>query len=135
MRSLYLFVLVYQNHHGVKFIGPDLVERDPDTHLQRRPEVERAPQQQTRLGGLRRVQLVQRAVVAAAAIVGRVGAEAGIAEFVAAQRPMNEKPQGGPLWPFPAGQFGSPDSWKAPSRASMAALTATAWWMIGTSPA
>ncbi len=74
-------------------------------------------------------------MVAAAAIVGSVRAEAAVTEFLPAERPMDQEAQGGPLRPLPGGQFGSPDSKKAPSRASIAAFTATAWWMIGTSPA
>jgi len=72
-------------------------------------------------------------MAAAAAIVGSVGAEAGVAEFLAAQSPMNQEPQGGFFGPLLACQFGSEDSSKAPSNASIAAFTATAWWMTGTS--
>ena len=127
-------LLLFQHHQRSKLIGPDLIEADPNTQLQRRPQIERAPQQQTRLGGLRRIELVQRAVVAPAAIVRSVLAEAGVAEFVAAERPMNQEPQGGLFRPLPVSQFGSPVSWNMPSKASIAAFTATAWWMIGTSP-
>jgi len=49
-------------------------------------------------------------VVAAAAIVRSVGAEAGVAELLAAERPMNQEAQGGLLGPLPMSQFGSPDS-------------------------
>ena len=110
-----------------ELIRPDLVEADSDTQLQRGPEIERAAEQHARLGGLSYIQPVQRAVVAAAAVVGRVGAEAGIAEFIAAQRPVNQKSQGWFFRPVPACQFGSEESSKAPSSASMAAFTATAW--------
>jgi hypothetical protein len=116
-----------------ELIRPNLVEADSDAHLQRGPEIERAPQQQPSLGRLRGVQFVQRAMVAAAAVVGSVGAEALVAKFLATQRPMNQKSQGGFFGPLPACQFGSEDSSKAPSKASMAAFTATAWWMTGTS--
>ncbi len=126
---------IFKRCHGEELIGPDLVERDPNAQLQRRSEIERAPQQQACLGGLRGVEAVQRAVIAAAAIVRSVKAEAGVAEFIAPECPVNQEPQGGPLRPLPGRQFGSPVSWKAPSRASIAAFTATAWWMIGTSPA
>jgi len=126
---------LFERNQRPELVRRDLIEADPDPQLQRRPKVERAPQQQTRLGGLRRVQLVERAVAAAAAIFGRVRAETGVAEFVAAKRPMNQEPQGGVFRPLPGRQFGSPVSSKAPSRASMAAFTATAWWMTGTSPA
>jgi len=118
-----------------ELIRPDFVEADADTQLQRRPEIERAPQQQTSFGRLRGVESVERAVVATAAVVGSVGAEAGVAEFLTTQSPMDQESQGGFFWPLPACQFGSADSSKAPSRASMAAFTATAWWMTGTSPA
>ena len=74
-------------------------------------------------------------MVAPLAFIRGIGAEAWIAEFLAAERPMNEEAQGWLLRPLPGRQFGSPVSWKTASRASIAALTATAWWMIGTSPA
>jgi hypothetical protein len=74
-------------------------------------------------------------MVTTAAVVGCIRAEAGVAEFLAPQSPMNQKSQGGFFGPLPCGQFGSPDSSKAPSSASMAAFTAKAWWMMGTSPA
>jgi len=57
-----------------ELIRPNFVQADSDTQLQRRPKVECASEQQARLGRLRRVQPVQRAVVATAAIVGSVGA-------------------------------------------------------------
>jgi hypothetical protein len=49
---------------------------------------------------LRRIEAIQRAVVAAAAF-GRVGAERGIAQLVAPQRPVDQIAQGGPLGPLP----------------------------------
>ncbi len=118
-----------------ELIRLDLVQADSDTHLQRCSEIERAAQQQTRFGRLRRIEPVERAVVAAAAIVRSIRAEAGVAEFFATQSPMNQKSQGGFFGPLPACQFGSEDSSKEPSSASIEAFTATAWWMIGTSPA
>jgi len=126
---------VCEQDEGSELIRPDLVQADSDAHLQRGLEIDRTAQQQTRLGRLRRVQFVQRAMVATAAIVGSVRAEAGIAEFFAPQRPMNQKSQGGFFGPLPCGQFGCEGSSKALSSASMAAFTATAWWMIGASPA
>lgn len=126
---------LFERNQRPELVRRDLIEADPDPQLQRRPKVERAAQQQSRLGGLRGIQFVQRAVAAAAAIVGRIGTEAGIAEFVAAERPVNQEPEGGLFGPLPGRQFGSLVSWNAPSRASIAALTATAWWMMGTSPA
>jgi hypothetical protein len=127
--------LLFQRHQRLELVRADLIEADSDAQLQRRPKVERAAQQQTRLGGLRRVQPVQRAVVAAAAIVRSVWAEAGVTEFRPAQGPVNQEPQGGFFGPLPGAQFGSGDSSKAPSSASIAAFTATAWWTMGTSPA
>ena len=74
-------------------------------------------------------------MVAPVAAVGRVGTQLRVAEFVPAQGPMNKESQGGLLGPLPAYEFGSPDSWNPSSSASMAAFTATAWCMIGASPA
>ena len=81
------------------------------------------------------IELVERAMVAAAAIVGGIRAEARLAQLLAPQRPVNQESQGGPFRPLPIGQFGSASPWKAASSASIAAFTATAWWMTGASPA
>jgi hypothetical protein len=97
---------------------------DPD--LQRRTEIEGPPNQLADLGGLRRLQAVERAMVAPPAIIRRIETQPGIAQLPAAQGPMNEKTQGGLFGPLPAYEFGSPDSWNAVSRASIAAFTATA---------
>ncbi len=118
-------LLLFDDQHGLKLICDDLIERQLDAQLQRRPKIERAPQQQTRLGGLRGIQSVQRAVVAPAAGIGRVGAERGITQLVPAERPVDEVAQGEPLGPLPAQQFGLRSS-KPASSASIAALTATA---------
>jgi hypothetical protein len=107
---VHLLLLFADHYQSPKLVRSDVIEVDPDAQLQRRPEVERAPQQQTRLGRLRRIEPVQRAVVATAAIVGSVRAEAGVTEFLAAERPVNQEAQGGSLGPLPIGQFGSPDS-------------------------
>ena len=64
---------LFQDHQRLKLVRADLIKVDSDAQLQRRPKIERAAQQQTRLGGLRCIQPVQRAVVAAAAVLRRVG--------------------------------------------------------------
>jgi len=74
---------LFERNQRPELVRRDLIEADPDPQLQRRPKVERAAQQQSRLGGLRGIQFVQRAVVTAATIVGSVGTEAGVAEFLA----------------------------------------------------
>jgi len=77
------FTFLFHGKHRPELIRPNFVEADSDAQLQCRPQVDYTAQQQTRFGRLRRVQFVQRAVVATAAIVGSVRAEAGIAEFLA----------------------------------------------------
>jgi hypothetical protein len=52
---------------------------------------------------------IEWAVITPAA-VRRIRAEAGIAEFLAAESPVDQEPQGGPLGPLPAQEFGSPIS-------------------------
>ena len=73
-------------------------------------------------------------MVTSSPVVGRIRAEARVAQFIPAQGPVDEETQGGLLGPLPAYEFGPPVSWNAASRASIAAFTATAWWMIGASP-
>lgn len=129
--ALALFI---HDHHRPKLICPNLIEADSGAHPQRCPKFNRPPQQRSCFGRLRGVEPVQRVVIATAA-VWRVVAEPRIAEIVAPQRPVNEESQGELFGPLPACQFGSAVSWNEASKASMAAFTATAWWMIGTSPA
>ena len=106
-----------------------------NAQLERGPEVKSAPDEESGLRRLRPVEPVEWAVVTPVAVVGRVGAERRVAEFVPAQGPMNKESQGWLLGPVPAYEFGSPGSWNPASSASMAALTATAWCMFGASPA
>ena len=124
----------FEDEHGEELISSDLIQANPDTQLQCRAKIDGAADEHPRLRGLRGVQSVQRAVVATAAI-RRVRAQPRITEFVAPEGPVNEIPKGGLVRPLPGQTFGSRSSWKPDSRASMAAFTATAWWMTGTSPA
>ena len=93
---------------------------------ERGTEIQRAPEEHSGLRRLRGVEPVQRAVVTPAAVVRRVVAKPRVAELIPAQGPVNQESQGGLFGPLPVGQFGSAVSWKAASRASMAAFTATA---------
>lgn len=126
--------LCAQYEHGEELIGPDLVESDADAQLQGRSEVDCAADEQAGFGRLGGIQAVQRAVVAAVA-VRRIRAQHRIAEFIAPEGPVDQVPEGGLLRPLPVQKFGSRSSWKPASSASIAAFTATAWWIIGTSPA
>ena len=131
---LALVLLFLECQHRVELVCGNLVERDPDAQLQRGPEIEGTPEQKPGLGILRRIELVQRAVVAAASVVRCIRAQLRVTELLAPQRPVDQESQGGLLRPLPAYEFGSAPSWKAASSASMAAFTETAWWMIGDSP-
>ena len=65
-----------------------------DAEVQRRAQVERAPDKQTGFGGLRGVEFVLGAVVTTTAI-GRVRTQARFAQLLAPERPMDEVSQGG----------------------------------------
>ena len=84
-----LVPFVFQDQHGVEFVGPDIVKANVDAEVERGAQIESAPDQQSGLGGLRGVQFVQRAVLAAAAI-GRIRTQAGIAQFLPPERPVDE---------------------------------------------
>jgi hypothetical protein len=75
--------LLFEDQHGVELVGPDLIERNSHTQLQRRPEVERAADEQSGLARLRGIELVERAVIAAAAVLWRVGTQPRIAQLLA----------------------------------------------------
>ncbi len=89
-----------EDPHGVELIRPDLVQADADSHIEGRSEIEGAADQQAGRGVLRFVELVLRAVMAASAL-GRIRAEAGLAQFLAAERPVDEVAQGGLFGPLP----------------------------------
>ena len=82
---------------------------------------------------LRDLKFVERAMVTASTIRS-ILAEARITKLLAAQHPMNQIPRRWPLRPFRVRQFGASVSWNMESSASIAAFTATAWWIIGTAP-
>jgi len=70
--------------------------------FQRAHQVEGASDEQALLRALSGVQMVQRAVVAPFAIVlQRVGAQAGIAQVLPAQRPMHQEPEPRVIRPLP----------------------------------
>jgi hypothetical protein len=73
-----LVPLVLQDEHCVELIGANVIEADVDTEVERRAQVESAPDEQSGFGGLRGVEFVQRAVVATTTF-GRVRTQAGIA--------------------------------------------------------
>ena len=98
--AIQLVPLVVQDQHCVELVGPDIVQADVDSQVQRRAQIESAPDEQAGFGGLRGVELVLGAVVATATI-GRVRTQAGIAQFIAPERPMDEVAQGGLLGPLP----------------------------------
>ncbi len=128
-------LLVFKDRERDELIRPYLIQPNPKSKLQCGLHVDRSAKQLPRLRRLRGVEPVQRTVITAPTLVGRIVAEIGIAQFIPAQGPMNEETQRGPFGPLAARQFGSPVSWKLASRASIVARTATAWWMMGGSPA
>jgi hypothetical protein len=96
-----LVALLRDDQHGVELVGGDLIKPNGYRQFESAQEIERAPDQQARLRMLGRIELVQRAMVAAAAIGGGVRAEARLAQLLAPQRPVNQESQGGPLRPLP----------------------------------
>jgi hypothetical protein len=95
-----LLPLVVQDQECVELVGADVFEADVDPQVERRPKFERAPDQQARLGVLRRLQVDQGAVVTPAPF-RRVRTQAGVAEFIPAKGPVDQIPQGGPFRPLP----------------------------------
>jgi len=132
--AVQLFAFVFEDQHRVELIRANIIEAEVDAQLQCGPEVQSAPDEEACLRRLRLVEPVERTVVAPVTVVGRVGTQLRVAEFIPAQGPVNEESQGWLLGPRAAYEFGSPDSWNPASSASMAAFTATAWCMIGASP-
>ena len=108
--AVQLFAFVFEDQHRVELIRADVIEAEMDAQLQRRAEIQSAPNEEAGFRRLRPIQLVERTVVAPVTVVGRVGTQLRVAEFIPAQGPMNEESQGWLLWPRAAYEFGSPGS-------------------------
>jgi hypothetical protein len=73
-----------------------------DRQLERAHQIESAPNEQSLLRALDGVQSVQGAKVTPLGIVfRRIGAQTGIAQFLAAQRPMHQEPERRIIRPLP----------------------------------
>ena len=83
--AVQLVSLLGDNQHGVELVRGDLIKTNGYRQFEGAQEIERTPDQQARLGMLGSVEPVERAMVAAAAIVGRIRAEARLTELLAPQ--------------------------------------------------
>ena len=94
--------LLRDDQHRAKLIRPNLAKTDVNPKFQCAHQVESAPDQQSLLRALGGIQAVQWAMVAPPAIVlRRVGAQAGIAQFLSAQCPMHQEPERRIIRPLP----------------------------------
>ena len=59
--------------HREELVRVNLVQPDPDTHRERRPQVQRTPRQLPGVGQLRRIKAVRRAAIAALVLFLRPG--------------------------------------------------------------
>ena len=105
--AVQLFAFVFEDQHRVELIRANVIKAEVDAQLQRRPQIQSAPVEEAGLRRLRPVELIERTVVAPFTVVGRVGAQLRVAEFVPAQGPVNQESQGGLLGPRAAYEFGS----------------------------
>ena len=77
--------LLRDDEHCAELVRANLLKADVNAQFQRAHQIESAPDEKSLLRALRGVQPVQRAVVAALAILlRRIGAQAGIAQFLPA---------------------------------------------------
>ena len=94
--------LLRDDPHCAELIGANFVKANVNPKLQCAHQIEGAPDEQSLLRALGGVQTVQRAVVAPLGIVlRRIGAQAGIAQFIATERPMHQEPEGWIIRPLP----------------------------------
>ena len=94
--------LLCDDQDCAELVRANLVKADVNPQFQRAHQIEGAPDQQSLLRALGGIQAVQWAMVAPLAIiVRRVGAQAGIAQFLPAQRPMHQEPERRIIRPLP----------------------------------
>ena len=94
--------LLRDDQHCAELVPSNLVKADVNSQFQRAHQIESAPDEQSLLRALGGVQPVERAMVAALAVLfRRVGAQAGIAQFLPTQRPMHQEPERRIIRPLP----------------------------------
>ena len=94
--------LLGDDQHCAELIRANLIKADVNAQFQGAHQVESAPDEQSLLRALHSVQPVQRAMVAPLTIrLRRIGAQAWIAQFLAAQRPMHQEPERRIIRPLP----------------------------------
>jgi len=90
----------FDNHHCKEFIGGNVVEGNGDSELECRAKIQRPAKELSGFRGLRSVEAVEWAMVTAAPILRRIGAELLITEFFPPQGPVDQEPQGGTIRPL-----------------------------------
>ena len=94
--------LLRDDQHGAELVRANFVNADVNSQFQCAHQVQSTPDEQSLLRALGGVQTVQRAMVAPLGIVvRRVGAQAGIAQFLAAQCPMHQESERRIIRPLP----------------------------------
>ena len=100
--SLQQVPLLRDDQHCAKLIPANLVKANVNAQFQSAYQIESAPDEQPFLRALGCVQPVQRAVIAALAVLLRcIGAQAWIAQFLAAQRQVHEEAERRIIRPLP----------------------------------
>ena len=91
--------LFLKHQQRIVFVGGDVIETDAEAELQSAMEIQSPPKQMPGLTVGGGVELVERAVVTPAVVVGRIGTQLRVAQFVPAQGPVDEESQGWPVGP------------------------------------
>ena len=82
--------LLRDDQHGAELVPANVIKTNMDGQLERAHQIESTPDKQTFLRALGSIQPVERAMVATMRLLlRRVRAQAGIAQFLAPQRPMH----------------------------------------------
>ena len=133
--SVAVFSFFFDYPHRPEFVWRDLIKGNGHASLESVFHLECPLQQGARLGVRRRVQPIEWAVVTPATVIRPIRTETWVAQFLPPQGPVNQEPQGGLLGALSVQKFAVRPSWNPASSGSMAAFTATTWWMMGTAPA
>jgi hypothetical protein len=94
--------LLRDDQYCAELIPANLVNVNVNAQLQSSHQVQSPPDQQSLLRALTGVEAVKWAMLATLAIAfWRIGAQAGIAEFLLAQRPVHQEPERRIIRPLP----------------------------------
>jgi hypothetical protein len=82
-----------EHEHCVELVGTDFIKADLNAEAERCFEIERAPDEKSGCAALCGVELIEWTGVAPPAVLRSVRTQPRLAQFIASERPVDQKPE------------------------------------------